>query len=111
MEYMLLFMLVIFSASAVIEGFFAFSAMRRAYERSFMHQLILIPVKTNMKESIEGIIREALAMAERSYLSIRIILYDMGADEETMQICRRLTDENDIMEIRSCGEDFLFFSQ
>lgn len=110
MEYMLLFMLVIFAASAIIEGFFSYSAMRRAYERSFRRQIILIPVTENMHD-IEDILRETLHMVENSYISCRVVLCDMGADDETMSICRRFSEDNEIFEICSgeCAEKLLEF--
>lgn len=105
MEKLLLFMLIVFSAAAIAEGFFSYSAMRRAYERSFRRQLILIPVTENMRD-IEGVLRETLRMVQGSYLDCRVILCDMGADDETMEICRRFAAENEIFELCSheCAE-------
>ncbi len=103
MDYVLLVMLIFFSACAIVEGFFSYSAMRRAYERSFRRQLIFIPVTENMTD-IEAVMRETLRMVQSSWMDCRIIICDMGADEETMQICRRFSAENEIFEICS-GEE------
>lgn len=110
MEKLLLFMLIVFSASAIVEGFFGYSAMRRAYERSFRRQLILIPVTENMRD-IEGVLRETLRMVESSYLDCRVVLCDMGADYETMEICRRFSEENEIFELcpLECAEKLMQF--
>lgn len=100
MEYVLFFFLMVFSAASIIEGFFTFSAMRRAYERSFRRQLIIVPITSNMQD-IEMVLRNTDAMAKKSDYGCRIILCDMGADENVMNICRLFARDKEYIELCS----------
>lgn len=105
MEYMLLFMLIVFGAAALLESIFSFAALRRAYERRMKSAALFIPV-TPRTSDMEYILLETLKMAENYDISCRIILFDMGADSETMEICRKFAEEHEIFELCSGSEVF-----
>ena len=104
MEFLLLFMLIIFLISAAAEMIFALSSLRCRGTRP----ALVIPITENMQDA-ELVLRRSLSMVKDSGLDCRIILCNMGADSETLEICRIFADGNDIFEMcpkEKCRELF-----
>ena len=65
---------------------------------------MLIPI-TDKTGDAEFILRQAADMMERSYFPCRCVILDMGADEETLEICRRYIREHGGFEMDN-ADDF-----
>lgn len=81
MEYVLAIIIAAAVMTAVI-----ISVMMRL-RRSSVTKIILLPL-TDKVNNAELLLRDAYAMAKASSYPCRIIIYNMGADEETLRICR-----------------------
>ena len=92
METGLVLIIAVFALAALIECFCGFASVRAALAGNCERTVILIPVSGNMRD-IEYVLRQAAAMAERSDMPCRCVICDMGADSETMEICRRFAEE------------------
>ena len=92
METGLVLIIAVFAITALMECFCGFASIRAALLNKEERTVILIPAFENM-EDIEYVLRQAAAMAERSDMPCRCVICDMGADEETMEICRRFAEE------------------
>ncbi|MBQ5332515.1 MAG: hypothetical protein J6K92_04565 [Oscillospiraceae bacterium] len=93
MEMTLVLITVIFAAAALLECFCGFASVRAALTRGEERTVMLIPI-TDKTGDAEFILRQAADMMERSYLPCRCVIVDMGADEETLEICRRFISEH-----------------
>lgn len=105
MELLLLFLLIIFIFSAAAEMVFALLPLRCRGTRP----ALVIPITENMQDA-ELVLRRSLSMVKGSGLDCRIILCNMGADSETLEICRIFADGNDIFELcpeEKCRELFM----
>lgn len=100
MEWVLLFIAAVFTAMAAAECFLDFRAMRRTYRSDNGRMYLLIPLTPDMTDT-ENILREALDMAHRSLSPCHVLLCDMDAGEETLEICRRFSKECRLFEICS----------
>lgn len=99
MELGFVLIVAVFAAAALAECFFGFASIRRAMLHTEERTVIFIPVTRGMKD-IEYVLRQAAAMAERSDISCKCVICDMGADEEILEICRRFAEEHGEFEIR-----------
>lgn len=93
MEMTLVLITVIFAAAALLECFCGFASVRAALTRGEERTVILIPINDKTADA-EFILRQAADMMERFYLPCRCVIVDMGADEETLEICRRFIGEH-----------------
>ena len=92
METGLVIIIAVFAIAALMECFCGFVSVRSALAGNCERTVILIPINGNMGD-IEYVLRQAAAMAERSDMPCRCVICDMGADEETLEICRRFAEE------------------
>lgn len=92
METGLVIIIAVFAIAALMECFCGFASVRSALAGNCERTVILIPINGNMGD-IEYVLRQAAAMAERSDMPCRCVICDMGADEETLEICRRFAEE------------------
>ena len=100
METSLVLIIAVFALAALVECFCGFASIRAALMNKEERTVILIPAFGNM-EDMEYVLRQAAAMAERSDMPCRCVICDMGADSETMEICRRFAEEFGF-EIEAC---------
>ena len=99
MDTALVLITVIFAAAALLECFCGFASVRRALTEDKERTVILIPI-TDKTEDAEFILRQAADMMERSYYPCRCVILDMGAGEETLEVCRRFMGEHGGFEMR-----------
>lgn len=92
METGLVLIIAVFAIAALIECLCGFAGIRAALSGSSERTVILIPVSGNMGD-IEYVLRQASEMAGRSDMPCRCVICDMGADDETLEICRRFAEE------------------
>lgn len=101
METGLVLIIAVFALAALVECFCGFASIRSILAKNEERTVILIPVNGNVGD-IEYVLRQAAAMAERSDMPCRCVICDMGADEETLEICRRFAKEHGGFEIEAC---------
>ncbi len=99
MELVTVLIVAVFAAAALTECFFGFASIRSALAHTEERTAILIPVTRGM-EDIEYVLRQAAKMEEQSDIYCRCIICNMGADGETLEICRRFAEEHGGFEIR-----------
>ncbi|MCI7768450.1 MAG: hypothetical protein MSJ26_10805 [Oscillospiraceae bacterium] len=104
MEMTLVLITAVFGLAALVECICGFACIRAALKGEGERLVIFIPV-SEKTEDAEFILRQAEDMMERSYLPCRCVIADMGADEETLEICRRFISEHGGFEIAS-GDRF-----
>lgn len=90
------FLLIILILTSAAECVIGISALNTAGGQRKL--LMVIPVTEHMQD-IEGILREALRTVSNSSLNCRIIMCSIDADSETLEICRRFSEENGIFEL------------
>lgn len=90
------YVLAIIIAAAVMTSVII-SVMLRL-RRSSVTKIIFLPL-TDKVNNAELLLREAYSMAEASPSPCRIIIYNMGADEETLRICRIFASEHGGFEV------------
>ena len=103
MELTLVLIVSVFASAALIECFFGCASIRAAISRDYERTVILVPVTDKMRDA-EYVLRQTAAMMECSDISCRCVIVDIGADEETLEICRRFASAHGGFEIRQ--EDF-----
>lgn len=99
MEMGLVLIVAVFAAAALIECLFGFASIRAALTRGEERTVILIPINEKTCD-VEFILRQAADMMDRSDISCRCVICNMGADEETLEICRRFISEHGGFEMR-----------
>lgn len=92
METGLVLIIAVFAITALMECFCGFASVRAALSQNGERTLILIPVSGHMGD-IEYVLRQAAEMAGRVDMPCRCVICDMGADGETLEICRRFAEE------------------
>ncbi|MCM1523531.1 MAG: hypothetical protein NC120_03640 [Ruminococcus sp.] len=97
MEIAVILLLAFFAVMAVIEIISA-----KNYRKDCQRRIILIPVTDKMYD-IEHILRQTLEMIKLSEEDSRIIICNMGADNEITDICRRFSEEYPIFELIEAG--------
>lgn len=93
MEMTLFLITVIFGLTALGEFLYGFVSVRAALTKRKERLVILLPI-SDKTEDVEFVLRQAAQMMERSYIPCRCVIADLGADEETLEICRRFISEH-----------------
>ncbi|MGN0667398.1 MAG: hypothetical protein ACI4KF_12850 [Huintestinicola sp.] len=98
MEIILAVIMVIFAAAMIIDGI---SEMKRA-EKCRPKTVIVVPVSAETSDA-ELLLREAQKAAGEISGGCRVVICDMGADDDTLEVCRKFAEESGVFELKTGG--------